>query len=51
MAVNLVGLGLVVAGIIFLIVGGIVFWIIGTICLIGGVGAMFMTYQRRRRAA
>jgi hypothetical protein len=51
MAVNLVGLGLVVAGIIFLIVGGIVFWIIGTICLIGGVGAMFMTYQRRRRVA
>jgi hypothetical protein len=51
MGVNLVGLGLLVAGIIFLIVGGVVWWILGVICLIGGVGALFMTYQRRRRAA
>ena len=51
MGVNIVGLGLLVAGIIFLIVGGVVWWILGVICLIGGVGALFMTYQRRRRAA
>jgi len=54
MPVNLVGLGLLVAGVIFLVmglgfVGGVVLWIIGTICLIGGVGALFMTYQRQRR--
>ncbi len=50
MAVNLIGLGLIVAGIIFMIMGGLVGWIIGVICLIGGVGALFMTWQRRRRA-
>ena len=51
MAVNIIGLGLIVAGIIFMIVGGVVGWIIGVICLIGGIGALFMTYQRRRRAS
>jgi hypothetical protein len=51
MGVNIVGLGLLVAGIIFLIVGGVVWWILGVICLIGGVGALFMTFQRRRRTA
>ncbi len=50
MAVNIIGLGLIVAGIIFMIMGGLVGWIIGVICLIGGVGALFMTWQRRRRA-
>jgi UPF0716 family protein affecting phage T7 exclusion len=50
MAVNIIGLGLIVAGIIFMIVGGVVGWIIGVICLIGGVGALFMTFQRKRRA-
>ena len=35
MAVNIIGLGLLVAGIIFLIFGGVVLWILGTICLIG----------------
>ena len=50
MAVNIIGLGLLVAGVIFMIVGGIVGWIIGVICLIGGVGALFMTWQQRRRA-
>lgn len=51
MAANIVGLGLLVAGIIFMIVGGIVGWIIGVICLIGGVGALFLTWQRNKRAA
>jgi hypothetical protein len=51
MAPNIVGLGLVVAGIIFMIIGGVVWWILGVICLIGGVGALFMSWQRRRRAS
>ncbi len=50
MAVNIIGLGLLVAAIILMIMGGLVGWIIGVICLIGGVGALFMTWQRRRRA-
>jgi hypothetical protein len=50
MAPNIIGLGLIVAGIIFMIVGGVVGWIIGVICLIGGVGALFMTWQRKKRA-
>jgi hypothetical protein len=50
MAPNIIGLGLIVAGIIFMIMGGLVGWIIGVICLIGGVGALFMTWQRKRRA-
>ena len=56
MPVNLIGLGLLVAGLIFMVmglgfVGGVVLWIIGVICLIGGVGALFLTYQRNRRMA
>lgn len=51
MAVNIIGLGLIVAGIIFMIMGGLVGWIIGVICLIGGVGALFMNWQRSRRVA
>lgn len=50
MPVNIVGLGLLVAGVIFLIMGGVVGWILGVICLIGGIGALFMTWQRRKRA-
>ena len=51
MAPNIIGLGLIVAGIIFLILGGVVLWILGTICLIGGVGALFLTWHRKRRVA
>lgn len=50
MAPNIIGLGLIVAAIIFMIVGGLVLWILGVICLIGGVGALFLTWQRKRRA-
>ena len=50
MAPNIIGLGLLVAGVIFMIMGGVVLWILGAICLIGGVGALFLTWQRRRRA-
>jgi hypothetical protein len=49
MAANIIGLGLIVAAIIFMIMGGVVLWVIGAICLIGGVGALFMSWQRRRR--
>ena len=56
MPANIVGLGLLLAGVIFLVMGvgywgGVVFWIIGVVCLVGGVGALFLTYQRRRRLA
>lgn len=51
MPLNIIGLGLVVAGVIFMIMGGVVLWIVGVICMLGGIGALFMTYQRRRRAA
>ena len=51
MAVNIIGLGLIVAAVILMIMGGLVAWIIGVICLIGGVGALFLTWQRRRRTA
>jgi hypothetical protein len=50
MAVNLIGLGLIVAAVILMIMGGVVGWIIGVICLVGGIGALFMTWQRKRRA-
>ncbi|HEU5206872.1 MAG TPA: hypothetical protein VFT94_04595 [Gaiellaceae bacterium] len=50
MAPNIIGLGLIVAAIIFMIMGGLVLWILGVICLIGGVGALFLTWQRKRRA-
>lgn len=56
MPVNLIGLGLLVAGIVFLVMGlgywgGVVLWIIGVVCLVGGIGALFMTYRRRGRLA
>jgi hypothetical protein len=56
MPVNIVGLGLLVAGLVFLVMGlgywgGVVFWIIGVVCLVGAVGALFLGYQRRRRLA
>jgi hypothetical protein len=51
MPANIIGLGLIVAGVIFMVVGGLVGWIIGVICMLGGIGALFMMFQRRRRAA
>jgi hypothetical protein len=50
MAPNIIGLGLIVAAVILMIMGGVVLWILGVICLIGGVGALFMTWQKKRRA-
>jgi hypothetical protein len=51
MAANIAGLGLLFAGVIFMIMGSVVGWIIGVICVIGGVGALFLTWQRKKRAA
>jgi hypothetical protein len=51
MPVNIIGLGLIVAGLIMVIMGGVVLWIIGAICLIGGIGALFLTYLNRKKAA
>jgi hypothetical protein len=51
MPVNIIGLGLLVAGVIFMIIGGVVWWIIGVICMIGGIGALFMSYRNRRSTA
>jgi hypothetical protein len=51
MAPNIIGLGLIVAGVIFVIIGGLVQWILGVICVLGGVGALRMTRQRKRRGA
>ena len=50
MAPNIIGLGLIVAGVLFMAFLGLVGFIIGLICIIGGVGAMWMTWQRKRRA-
>ena len=50
MAPNIIGLGLIVAAVIFMYMGGLVLWILGVICLVGGVGALFLTWQRKRRA-
>ena len=56
MAVNIIGLGLIVAAVILMIMGGLVAWIIGVICLIGATGAKHSCSQRyvrtsRRRCA
>jgi hypothetical protein len=50
MAPNIIGLGLLVAGVIFLVMGGVVLWILGVICVLGGVGALWMSWERKRRA-
>jgi hypothetical protein len=51
MAPNIIGLGLIVAGVIFMVLGGVVWWILGVICVLGGVGALWMTWRKRRAAA
>jgi hypothetical protein len=54
MPVDLIGLGLRVVGAISLVMGlgfwgGVVPRIIGVVCLVGGISALFMTYEPRRR--
>lgn len=48
---NIVGLGLIIAGILFAYFLNFVGIIIGLIMVIGGIVALFMTYRRRKYAA
>lgn len=48
---NIVGLGLIVAGILFAYFLNFVGIIIGLILVIGGIMALWMTYRRRKQAA
>ena len=49
--VNIVGLGLIVAGILFMYFLNFVGIIIGMILIIGGIMALFMTYRRKKYPA
>ena len=49
--VNLVGLGLIIAGILFMYFLNFVGIIIGLILIIGGIMALWMTYRRKKLAA
>lgn len=46
--VNLVGLGLLLAGVLFMYFLNFVGIIIGLIMIIGGIVALFMTYRRKK---
>ena len=45
---NIVGLGLLVAGVLFMYFLNFVGIIIGMIMIIGGIIALFMTYRRKK---
>ena len=49
--VNIVGLGLIIAGILFAYFLNFVGIIIGLIMVIGGIVALFMTYRRKKYPA
>ena len=48
--VNIVGLGLILAGVLFMLFLGLVGLVIGLICVLGGIVALFMTYRRKKYA-
>jgi hypothetical protein len=48
--VNIVGLGLIIAGVLFMYFLNFVGIIIGLILIIGGIVALFMTYRRKKYA-
>jgi hypothetical protein len=48
--VNLVGLGLIIAGVLFAYFLNFVGIIIGLIMVIGGIMALWMTYRRKKYA-
>jgi len=50
MPVNLIGLGLIIAGILFAYFLSFVGIIMGLIMVIGGIMALWMTYQRKKRS-
>ena len=49
--VNIVGLGLIIAGLLFAYFLNFVGIIIGLIMILGGIVAIFLTYRRKRLAA
>jgi hypothetical protein len=49
--VNIVGLGLIIAGILFMYFLNFVGIIIGMILIIGGIMALWMTYRRKKYPA
>ena len=48
--VNLIGLGLIIAGVLFAYVLNFIGIIIGLIMVLGGIVALFMTYKRKKYA-
>jgi hypothetical protein len=46
--VNIVGLGLIVAGVLFMYFLNFVGVVIGLIMILGGIVALFMTYRRKK---
>jgi hypothetical protein len=48
--VNIVGLGLIIAGLLFAYFLSFIGIIIGLIMVIGGIMALWMTYRRRKYA-
>ena len=48
--VNIVGLGLILAGVLFMYFLNFVGIIIGLIMIIGGIMALWMTYRRKKYA-
>lgn len=48
---NVIGLGLIVVGVIFMVFLGLFGIIVGLVCLLVGIGLWWLNWQRRRRAA
>ena len=48
---NIVGLGLILAGILFIYFLNFVGYVIGLPMVLGGIIALFMTYRRKKLAA
>jgi membrane-bound ClpP family serine protease len=46
--VNVIGLGLILAGVILMLMLDVVGIYLGVICILGGIVALFMTYRRRK---
>ena len=46
--VNIVGLGLIVAGVLFMYFLNFVGFVIGLPMVLGGIVALFMTYRRKK---
>ena len=51
MPVNIVGLGLIIAGVLFMYFLNFVGYVIGLPMVLGGIIALFMTYRRKKLAA